>query len=62
MHLPIGRVSEPKCWPGSADIWSMDDVENKETIVIGIFGGNSDRVTSRGSVLLRSVDLENGAA
>ena len=40
----------------------MDDVENKETIVIGIFGGNSDRVTSRGSIPPRGVDLENGAA
>jgi hypothetical protein len=40
----------------------MDDVENNETIDKGIFGGNSDRVTSRGSVPPRSVDLENGAA
>ena len=62
MRFPIGRISEPKCWPGSAAIRSMDDVENKETIVIGSFGGNLDRVTSRGSVLLRSVDIENGAA
>jgi hypothetical protein len=62
MRLPVGWISKPESWPRSASIWSVDDIENKETVVIGLFGRNSDGVASGGSVLLGSVDLDNSAA
>jgi hypothetical protein len=40
----------------------MDDIKNEKTVVVGLLRGNSDRVTSSGSILLGSIDLENGAA
>ena len=61
VHRPVGRVCEPERRPERAAKWSMLDVEDKKTGVVGGLGLDSGREAASARVyVVTVVDSEDG--
>lgn len=45
---PVGGIGEPKRWPGCTAIWCMENIENEQAAVVGLFGFDSNREAACG--------------